>query len=69
MQESEKKSNINGKLDEIKNNGKEEYLAPVYVLGQKFDIKTEINLANFFINLCVKESTIEVNQEESCFNS
>ena len=56
-------------IDEIKNNGKEEYLAPVYFLGQKFDIKTEINLANFFINLCVKESTIEVNQEESCFNS
>lgn len=53
-------------VNEIKAKGKEEYLAPVYAIGKKFDINTDINLASIFhIGFTIKESTIEENQEEN----
>lgn len=52
-------------INEIKDKGKEEYLAPVYALGKKFDIDTGINLASIFqIGFSIKESSFEENQEE-----
>lgn len=53
-------------VNEIKAKGKEEYLAPVYAIGKKFDIDTDINLASIFhLGFTIKESTIEENQEEN----
>ena len=50
-------------VNEIKAKGKEEYLAPVYAIGKKFDIDTDINLASIFhLGFTIKESTIEENQ-------
>jgi hypothetical protein len=55
-------------VNEIKDKGKEEYLAPVYAIGKKFDIDTDINLASIFhLGFTIKESTIEENQEENVY--